>query len=228
VLPLLDPRLRQVEDTANTDSEYPKTSGSTLTNEPELPGQPADDQNDPLKPRNEQLQHMPVSARVPTNVGRGVLSTGVVAFHGPSEFVLDFLLRLGSPHSVAARIVLSPQVLGQFLQALRENVTMYTNRFGAPPSLPVPPPQAKNIPINDLYDELKLPDEMLSGVYANAVMIGHSPSEFWFDFITNFFPRSAVSARVYMTAQQIPGLVDTLTTSFEAFQRRQGEGPGPM
>lgn len=180
---------------------------------------PGDD-NDPSKPHNEQVQHQPVSARVPAGVGRGVLSTGVVAFHGPSEFVLDFLLRLGSPHTVAARVVLTPLVLSQFLGALRENVAMYKERFGPPPAMPIPP-QAKNIPINELYEELKLPDEMLAGAYANAVMIGHSPAEFWFDFISNFFPRSAVSARVYMSAQQIPGLIDTLASSLEAFERRR-------
>jgi hypothetical protein len=160
---------------------------------------------------------------------RGVFSTGVAVFTGPAEFVLDFVLRLGAPHMVAARVVLNPLVVGQFIAALRENLSMYTGRFGPPPSLPVP-----GAPINagqpgnaeDFYHELKLADELLSGVYANAVMIGHTPSEFWFDFITNFFPRSAVSCRVFMTAQQVPGLLDTLVTSFDAFQRRlSGEEP---
>lgn len=202
-------------------------SGDDVSGDDADPGQSGEGDRDPMKPQNQQVQLTPVSARVPAGVGRGVLSTGVVVFHGPSEFVLDFLLRLGSPHSIAARVVLSPLVFGQYIKALRENLTMYTGRFGPPPQLPVPAPQGKNQPINDLYDELKLPDEMLSGVYANAVMIGHSPAEFWFDFITNFFPRSAVSARVYMTAQQIPGLVETLATSYEAYQRRQqGEEPG--
>lgn len=77
------------------------------------------------------------------------------------------------------------------------------------------PPSAE-----DLYDELKLPDEMLSGVYANAVRIGHSATEFSFDFITTFFPRSCVSARVHMAAPNIPRLLDSLTHSFEQFQRK--------
>jgi hypothetical protein len=44
-----------------------------------------------------------------------------------------------------------------------------------------------------------LPDEELSGSYANGVMIGHTPSEFKFDFLTNLFPTSAVSARVFLS-----------------------------
>ncbi|MFK7777325.1 MAG: DUF3467 domain-containing protein [Gimesia sp.] len=89
----------------------------------------------------------------------------------------------------------------------------------------------------DLYDELKLPDEMLSGTYANAVRIGHSATEFSFDFITTFFPRSCVSARVHMAAPNIPRLLDSLTHSYEQFQRKvaqqqkrqppqQGDQPG--
>ena len=41
----------------------------------------------------------------------------------------------------------------------------------------------------------KMRDDIHSGSYANAVMIGHGPHEFSFDFITNFYPQSAVSAR---------------------------------
>ncbi|WP_299464309.1 DUF3467 domain-containing protein [uncultured Gimesia sp.] len=96
------------------------------------------------------------------------------------------------------------------------------------------PPSAE-----ELYDELKLPDDMLSGVYANAVRIGHSATEFSFDFITTFFPRSCVSARVHMAAPNIPRLLDSLSHSFDQFQRKvaqqqkrqppqQGDQPGNL
>ena len=179
----------------------------------------------PKGPINEQIQHSPVSARIPPAVGRGCFSTGAIVFEGPNEFVIDFVIRLGAPHTIASRIVLSHQVFAQFLQALRENLKMYEERFGKPPGLPQPKAtEVQNTTIADLYEQLKLPDELMSGVYANAVMIGHTPSEFWFDFITNFFPKSAVSSRVFLTAQQIPGLVDTLNTSFQSHQRKHGGG----
>lgn len=209
-----------------------------------MPGnQPESD--DPLGGRD-QYQHAPLSARIPTQASHWILSTEVIVFQGPTEFVLDFLTRLGKPHIVAARVIMSPPVFGQFIGALRENLGIYTTRLGPPPTLPIasqPAPLAgvqtgnsgssqqtteARPTINDFYDELKLPDEMLSGVYANAVMIGHTPTEFWFDFITNFFPRSAVSCRVCMAAQHIPGLVHTLTNAFEAAQRPpQNEPPAP-
>ncbi len=177
---------------------------------------------------NEQVQHASVSARVPQHVGRGILSTGAVVFDGPHEYVIDFLQRLGAPHTVAARVALSHAVFGQFITALRDNLKMYSNRFGTPPALPVPPQPPNRTSISDLYDQLKLSDEMLSGVYSNAVMIGHTPSEFWFDFITTFYPRSAVSCRVFLAAQQVPGLLETLSSAQQAHQRRRaGEQPPP-
>lgn len=190
---------------------------------------PHGEQSGPAGPVNEQLQHSPVSARVPSNVGRGVFSTGAVVFEGPHEFVIDFLLRLGSPHTVASRVVISPTVCAQLIAALRDNLQKFEGRFGKPQPLPAPPPGEPRGSISDLYEQLKLPDEQLSGVYANAVMIGHSASEFWFDFITTFYPRSAVSSRVFLSAQQIPGLLETLNTSYQQYRTKQSQGkpPGP-
>ena len=77
----------------------------------------------------------------------------------------------------------------------------------------VPTPQ-------EIYDDLKLPDEILSGSYANGVMIGHSAAEFNMDFLTNFFPNSAVSSRVFMSAAQVPRLLESLSGTFSQFQQR--------
>ncbi len=71
-------------------------------------------------------------------------------------------------------------------------------------------------PIADIYDNLKLPDEMLGGVYANMASISHTESEFCFDFIAQFFPRSAVTARVYMAAPRVPELLSSLKRSISA------------
>ena len=68
-------------------------------------------------------------------------------------------------------------------------------------------------PIADIYEHLKLPDEMLGGSYANVVSITHTASEFCFDFIAQVFPRSAVTARVYMAAARTPELLASLKRS---------------
>lgn len=79
-----------------------------------------------------------------------------------------------------------------------------------PENLPAPP----NPPhIEDIYNELKLPDGMLSGRYANGVLIRHSPTEFCFDFITNVYPRSAVSARVFLATPHVMPFLKSLSRS---------------
>ena len=72
----------------------------------------------------------------------------------------------------------------------------------------------------DLYDQLKLSDDQMSGCYANAVMIGHTATEFSFDFITTFFPRSVVSSRVFLAAPNVKRFLDSLSHSFQQFQQK--------
>ena len=190
---------------------------------------PQEDQNqksDPPQPAGEpgaytqEIKHQQVSARVPEKVGRGVFSTGALVLQGPHEFVLDFVVRIAMPHQIASRVVLPFSLIPSFIHALRENLANFTKRFGPPPSLPTPPPNAPVPTIEEIYDQLKQPDEVLTGCYANAVMIAHTPSEFCFDFITNFYPRSAVSSRVYLSAPQVPRLLDTISRSFDQYQQK--------
>ena len=137
---------------------------------------------------HQELRHSQVTARVPESIGRGVFSTGSIVMQGPHEFVIDFLQSMAQPHRVAARVVLPPTVVPLFLAALQENLNKFQQHFGPPPKLPSPPPGAQPPPISDIYEALKLPDEMLGGTYANAVMILHTPSEFCFDFIMSAYP----------------------------------------
>lgn len=80
----------------------------------------------------------------------------------------------------------------------------------------------------EVYDDLKLRDEILSGAYANAVMIGHGPYEFSFDFITNFYPQSAVSCRVYLASGHIYRLLESLRASWEQLKPRLSQGNPPQ
>ena len=168
---------------------------------------------------SQQISHSPVSARVPERVARGVLTTGVIVLDSPNEFVLDFLQGLSRPPQVVSRVVLPPQVMFSFVGSLKENLAKYSERFGPP--APLPKPAQQNRPsIQELYEHFKLPDDLLSGTYANSVLIGHSPSEFLFDFITGFFPTAAVSSRVYLSAQQAPRVLETLSAALVTYQRR--------
>jgi hypothetical protein len=79
--------------------------------------------------------------------------------------------------------------------------------------------------VQEIYKDLKMSDDVLSGAYATAVMISHSPAEFVFDFITRFFPMAAVSARVYLSASQVPRLLDSTSASLQRYVDRQQQKP---
>lgn len=196
-------------------------------------------------PQSQEIRHSQISALVPEHVAAGTFSTGAVVLNGNHEFIIDFLLRMQQPQQVAARIILPPTVVPQFIAALQENLRKYEARFGpapAPPTplgQPTPPPPGQSAQQNspnapnsqtsaqDLYDQLKIPETIMAGDYANAVMIGHTATEFSFDFITTFFPRSSVARRVYLAAPNVPRLLDSLQHSFSQYQNRRTDTPPP-
>lgn len=163
-------------------------------------------------------------ARVPDHVADGCFSTGAIVMTGPSEFIVDFLQTVGRPHRVAKRVVIPHPVMPQFIEALNTNLQLYKSRFGEPPTPPAPnPPPARRPTPQEIYDDLKMPDDVLSGVYANGVMIGHGASEFGLDFLTSFFPQSAVSARIFLAAGQVPRLLESLRSAVRQLEQRQLE-----
>ena len=169
----------------------------------------------------------PLRARVPDHVADGVFSTGCIVMTGPNEFIVDFLQTIGRPHRIARRIIIPHAVMPQFIAALGKNLELYKGRFGDPP---VPPqgssdPNARRPSPQDIYDDLKMPDTVLSGTYANGVMIGHGASEFGLDFLTSFFPQSAVSARVFLSAGQVPRLLESLRGAMRQYDQRRGGDP---
>eukprot|EP00913_Durusdinium_trenchii_P023417 g21995.t1 len=195
--------------------------------EHEPAAQPPDDASGP---KSEEIRHSQVAAIVPEHVARGIFSTGAVVVQGNHEFIVDFLLRMNAPQQLAARVVMPPAVVGQLIVALQQNVQNYETKFGPTAD---PRPQGEQQPqeqtsARDLYEQLKLPDDVLSGRYANAVVIGHSATDFCFDFITTFFPRSAVSCRVYLAAPNAKRFLDSLKHSFAQFQRKLAERNQPQ
>jgi hypothetical protein len=166
------------------------------------------------------FQNQPVAARVPEKNARGVFTTGVLVQDGPYEFVLDFLQALSRPPQIATRVVLSPGVMNALVGTLQDNLNKYIQTYGPPAPLPRPPQPQRRPTIQEIYENFKLPEDLWSGVYANSVMIGHAPSEFFMDFITGFYPTAAVSARVYMAAQQMPRVLETLRMSLQQYQKR--------
>ena len=203
--------MRRVSDQSNNPPSGP----------PDPPNPFRDD-----RPVTGQYQHNPVSARVPDRVARGVYCTGQVVLDSPKEFIVDFLNALTRPHQVVARVVMHPQTMAEFVRALGQNLEVYKSNFGPPPALP-PPPTDRRPSLQEIYDNFRLSDDLLSGAYANSVMIGHTPTEFFFDFITGFYPSAAVSARVFLPAAQAPRFLNTISASLQQYQARYQGGEGP-
>ena len=176
----------------------------------------------------QQFHHQQVGARVPEKVSRGVYATGVIVMRSGTEFILDFVMRLTRPHQVTARVVLPFAVVPGILDALKRNLDGYTQRFGPPKEPPKPATPPERPPsFQEIYDDLKLPEDVLAGAYANALMVSHSPSEFCLDFVANFFPHSAVSSRVFLASGQIPMLIQAVSNSYEHFRKAQEQNPQP-
>ncbi len=175
---------------------------------------------DPNQPTSEKVSHAPVGARVPETVVAGVYSTGQIVLDGPKEFVIDFLQGLTRPYRVNARVVVTPETMIELIAALKDNLQKFYDTFGKPPPAPPRPPNERRLGVQEIYDNFKVPDEQLSGCYANSVLIGHSSSEFFFDFITTFFPNAAVSARVFLAAPIVPRFLGTLEGAYQQYASR--------
>ena len=179
-------------------------------------------------PEHQQVHLSGVTARVPPSVGHGVFSTGAIVMNGPNEMVIDFVQQIGQPGHVVARVVIPKTVAGQFISALEENLAKYEQTFGKAPELPRPDPARPRPSIEEIYENLKLPDERLSGCYANAVFIRHSAAEFSLDFVTTFYPHSAVASRVFLSAPHVRPVLESLKSNYQQSQQRpprQGEVP---
>ena len=193
-------------------------------NQPGDATDPDDPSDDPPNQGHQQVQVSGVTARVPESIGKGVFGTGAIVMVGQYNFVLDFVQQFGSPVQMVARVVMPHGVLPQFVQALEQNLSMFTDKFGSPAPIPRPENQPQRS-VQEIYDAMKLPDEELSGSFAEAVMIRHSASEFCFDFITRFFPHAAVSRRVFLAASQVPPLLKALKANLDKLQGDAEDGP---
>ncbi len=80
-------------------------------------------------------------------------------------------------------------------------------------------------PITELYEQVKFPEDLLGGTFANAVMIRHTPEEFCFDFISSLYPRPIVVSRVFAAAGRVPSFIEAMAGSLERYQGGGGSHP---
>ena len=157
----------------------------------------------------QQINLNTATARVPEHVAGGVFASNVMSLAGPQEFILDFIQGLAKPAQVTARVVLPHAVMERLVNALKEQYAAYCRAFGAPPPMPKPP--GRPLSIEEVYQNVKVPEGVQSGAYANGFHITVSPAEWSLDFVTKFYPHSAVAARVHIAAARMPSMIDSLS-----------------
>ena len=67
---------------------------------------------------------------------------------------------------------------------------------------------------------VKITDDMLSGVYANAMRISHTKEEFLLDFMNLFPPQGIVTARVVISPGHLRRILDALNVNLKNYEEK--------
>jgi hypothetical protein len=70
--------------------------------------------------------------------------------------------------------------------------------------------------------QVKVTDEVLKGVYANMVQIGHTAEEFIFDFMNLFPPTGIVTARVMVSPGHIKRIAAAIAENIKGYEEQFG------
>ncbi len=69
---------------------------------------------------------------------------------------------------------------------------------------------------------VKIPDEVLKGVYANQMVVSHTKEEFILDFMNLFPPEGVVNARVIISPGHMKRMIRALGRNLEAYEQQHG------
>jgi len=71
--------------------------------------------------------------------------------------------------------------------------------------------------------QVKVTDEILKGVYANMVQVGHTPEEFILDFMNLFPPTGVLTSRVILSPGHTKRIAAALTDNIKKYEQQFGE-----
>ena len=69
---------------------------------------------------------------------------------------------------------------------------------------------------------IKIPDDVLSGVYSNQMMVRHTREEFVLDFANLFPPQGVVTARVIVSPGHLKRMIGALRDNLSRYETRFG------
>ena len=93
-------------------------------------------------------------------------------------------------------------------------------------------PKVPDVPSRPDKRELpvKLPDDVLPGVYSNQMLIRHTREEFLLDFMNLFPPQGVVTARVIVSPGHLKRIIHALQQNLTGYEKKHGpvaEAPEP-
>lgn len=71
--------------------------------------------------------------------------------------------------------------------------------------------------------QVKVTDEVLKGVYANMVQIGHTQEEFIIDFMNIFPPQGLINSRVIVNPQHMKRIAAAITENIKKYEDQFGK-----
>ena len=78
--------------------------------------------------------------------------------------------------------------------------------------------------------QIKVPDEVLRGTYANQMVVSHTREEFLLDFVNLFPPQGVVTARVIVSPGHLKRMIRALSENLARYESSHGpveEAPAP-
>ena len=77
---------------------------------------------------------------------------------------------------------------------------------------------------------VKIPEQVLGGVYANQMVVSHTGEEFLMDFVNLFPPEGVVNARVIVSPGHLKRMIRALQENLRKYEAEHGqilEAPAP-
>ncbi len=70
---------------------------------------------------------------------------------------------------------------------------------------------------------VKIPEQVLQGVYANQMVVSHTREEFLLDFINLFPPSGVMNARVIVSPGHLKRMIRALQENLARYETRHGK-----
>ena len=164
----------------------------------------------PCMSENANQESAPLRLRVTDDIRQGVFATGLLVYTGTHEFVLDFIQNIEHPVRVVSRIVVPRPALAMMIEVVRQGVALPAPQpqpliLGATQAQAAAVPSQEPMTVQQpgqVYDDLKLPDVLHKGAYANALITAHNDEIFRMDFVAQLCPEPVLSARIHLTKGQ--------------------------